>query len=1060
MHEWQGERMFADPLTGSGRIGATVGEKLGGGGEGAVYRDGARPAFVLKLMHQRDARVERKIRAMLAHAPVLQLEQDQDGRAVIQIAWPQEIITDSAGRFSGFSMRLLDSGATVPLNAWFDRRSRARNNLSQSDVIRVYLAANLASVTEYINQAGHAVVDFKPQNVLAYRKHGYVCLVDCDGFSIRSGNDVFPAAAGTPGFLAPEHHANFDPRRLDEKQDRFALAILIHMLLDNGWHPSSGASSRLPPDLSSRLAQGAVFIDPQSGLTPPKNSHSAFFSDETIRLFKRAFTGRPQDRPSSREWKEHLRELTTQLVQCSKEKTHWHYGKGCPWCKLAGSRSAAKPAPGRLQIAVPAQHVSRTAAAPSTPSIPPPAAHPRQPAPMSRTAAASAPSAPSSGPSSSPPSPAPPPVSRPAPPPSHRPRVTPRKPPGGSARRLKQVLGGILALLLMVYWLSTRGTEPQSAAERPPVKKAPAGVKSTADAPPPPGPLPLNPANQTAGIEAEKLREEAVKLYSGLSGRINDKQAEALFRKADAQGDPLARMWLARSYYMGLLGLPKDTSRGHALARTVIDKVRAEADRGSIEAAFLLASAYQEGLAVARDYSRAEQLYQRACSPTMAVACANLARMYQMGTGVARNSSRAAKLQQAICDGGSPYGCSGLGDLYRLGAGVPQDESKAADLYWQACERGYLQACVNLAWLYRNAKVFPKDEAKAVELYQYACDGGNAYGCGGYAGALADGRGAPKDEVKAADLYRRACDGGSAEACGDLGWALERGAGTPKDPTKAAALYRQACNQQHWRSCTNLGRLYEWGTAGIRSSLSTAATYYGRGCEGGDAAACNNLGVLYAQGSGVPRDDARAADFYRRACEAGSSPGCSNLGWRFAQGLGVPKNDVRAVALFRLACDNGAADGCSAMKELCGKSNVPGCAQEAAQSAPVPIEQPPVLSRREARGQPIRERTSERMERADGPTSLAPNDRQATLIRKVEPHYPPFAKQARVQGTVTLRAVVGANGRVRDVAVVSGHPILSRLAVAAVRQWVYQPAMRNGRPVESETRIEVSFTVN
>ena len=288
---FSGQKVRAEGL--SGKRTTEVGELLGGGGEGGVYRDCTRPDYVLKIMHQSEARVERKIQAMLATAPELQVERetDGDGNSIVQIAWPQEILYDLQGRFCGFSMRLLETTKTVPLNAWFDPRSRGRNNLSQSDLVRIYLAANLASVTEYINLAGHSVIDFKPQNILAYREHGYVCLLDCDGFLIRSGSEVFPAAVVTPSFLAPEHHHNFDPRRLDENQDRFALAVMAYMLLDNGRHPASGSSPYLPDDQVGRLAKGAVFLDPASGLTPPDNSHYEFFPDETLTMFRLAFIG-------------------------------------------------------------------------------------------------------------------------------------------------------------------------------------------------------------------------------------------------------------------------------------------------------------------------------------------------------------------------------------------------------------------------------------------------------------------------------------------------------------------------------------------------------------------------------------------------------------------------------------------------------------------------------------------------------------------------------------------------------------------------------------------------
>lgn len=338
--------MVAESVSGR-RISIDIGDRLGGGATGTVYRDRKRLDYAIKLIHHPKARAEQKIRAMLAAAPPLQTEKESDGSEVVQIAWPQELILDASGKFCGFSMRLMDKKRTVPLNAWFDPRSRARNSLTQSDLVKVYLAANLASVTEYINDAGHAVVDFKPENVWAYRQHGYVCLTDCDGFLIRSGSDAFPASA-TNSYLAPEYHHGFDPAQLDEKQDRFALAVVLYMLLDNGRHPAGGSSQHLPDDQAGRLRQGAIFLDPSSGLTPPANSHHQFFPDETLSLFRKAFIGPPPLRPTSQQWKEHLRGLTRTMTQCPHDPHHWHYGKGCPWCVNSSSRAAS-----RVQIAAP-----------------------------------------------------------------------------------------------------------------------------------------------------------------------------------------------------------------------------------------------------------------------------------------------------------------------------------------------------------------------------------------------------------------------------------------------------------------------------------------------------------------------------------------------------------------------------------------------------------------------------------------------------------------------------------------------------------------------------------
>jgi protein TonB len=84
----------------------------------------------------------------------------------------------------------------------------------------------------------------------------------------------------------------------------------------------------------------------------------------------------------------------------------------------------------------------------------------------------------------------------------------------------------------------------------------------------------------------------------------------------------------------------------------------------------------------------------------------------------------------------------------------------------------------------------------------------------------------------------------------------------------------------------------------------------------------------------------------------------------------------------------------------------------------------------------------------------------AKLEHKVMPVYPVLAAQARIQGTVRLSAVIGKDGHVDNLKVISGHPLLITSALNAVRQWVYQPTYLNGQPVQVQTEIDVDFQMS
>jgi periplasmic protein TonB len=84
----------------------------------------------------------------------------------------------------------------------------------------------------------------------------------------------------------------------------------------------------------------------------------------------------------------------------------------------------------------------------------------------------------------------------------------------------------------------------------------------------------------------------------------------------------------------------------------------------------------------------------------------------------------------------------------------------------------------------------------------------------------------------------------------------------------------------------------------------------------------------------------------------------------------------------------------------------------------------------------------------------------AKLVNRVQPLYPPLARQTRISGTVRLHAIIGKNGGVEQLEVMSGHPLLVQAALDAVRQWRYQPTQLNGEPVEVDTTIDVIFSLN
>jgi len=86
--------------------------------------------------------------------------------------------------------------------------------------------------------------------------------------------------------------------------------------------------------------------------------------------------------------------------------------------------------------------------------------------------------------------------------------------------------------------------------------------------------------------------------------------------------------------------------------------------------------------------------------------------------------------------------------------------------------------------------------------------------------------------------------------------------------------------------------------------------------------------------------------------------------------------------------------------------------------------------------------------------------KMAEVVHRVEPQYPSIARAARVQGVVELVGVIATDGHLKELRLVSGHPLLAHAAIEAVSQWIYRPTTLNGEPVEVVAPITVTFRLN
>ena len=97
---------------------------------------------------------------------------------------------------------------------------------------------------------------------------------------------------------------------------------------------------------------------------------------------------------------------------------------------------------------------------------------------------------------------------------------------------------------------------------------------------------------------------------------------------------------------------------------------------------------------------------------------------------------------------------------------------------------------------------------------------------------------------------------------------------------------------------------------------------------------------------------------------------------------------------------------------------------------------------------------------ANEPVLRTPSIPEWKLLHKIDPEYPSAALQGRIQGTVRFNAILGTDGHVERLRLISGHPLLVRAAREAAQQWIYRPTLLGDKPVRVITHIEVHFQLD
>lgn len=319
-----------------------LGELLGRGGEGSVYRVVGKNNIVAKVYNDKVNKTEKqkKIKVMAKYS---------NDPGLTYTTWPLDVLYDvNTNEFVGFTMTIVPKNKQI--NEIYDTSSDEFYNWSK----RILIAFNLCVDVESIHDIDQCCGDFNPNNICVDVSNGNVYIIDTDSFHIKDGDITYRCSVGMPDYLPKEVQLKMKNQSLADAEmptftkdsDNFALAVHIFQLLMNGCHPFNMRVTRttesvVRPPMDENIINGySIFFTDNDKFAipifaPPINILPSYI----IELFRRAFIDgntKTNIRPSATEWMAALKKLAEERTVCSKNKDHIYYDKldSCPWCKI------------------------------------------------------------------------------------------------------------------------------------------------------------------------------------------------------------------------------------------------------------------------------------------------------------------------------------------------------------------------------------------------------------------------------------------------------------------------------------------------------------------------------------------------------------------------------------------------------------------------------------------------------------------------------------------------------------------------------------------------------
>lgn len=320
------------------------------------WRVEGHPELIAKVYFNPKPEREQKLQAMAASLPLQLYEQPT-------LAWPLDLLYED-DQFVGYLMPRIPN--SVPLSYGYDpaKRRTTYPGFTWQQLHRVGI--NMMTAAQTVHASGHLIGYIHENNILVNRD-AWVTLVGTDSFQISGRERVYPSRGRPLKYAPPEFHPAdvlFKPQH-----DYFSLAVLLFMLLMEGYHPFatpvSALMSRTHPDPNS-LRRGYFPFHPASPISPPETAPPfALLHPQIQDAFDRCFVAgycQPRQRPDATEWQCLLTEAEANLVTCTHNDHHVYSNHlaSCPWCQMRLVRAEAIPRRPQLRVPQSTPHTQQS----------------------------------------------------------------------------------------------------------------------------------------------------------------------------------------------------------------------------------------------------------------------------------------------------------------------------------------------------------------------------------------------------------------------------------------------------------------------------------------------------------------------------------------------------------------------------------------------------------------------------------------------------------------------------------------------------------------------------